>query len=285
MNSRKNKRICIGYEGIDGFTGGFRKDDLIVFAADPHHKKEEFLWNIIRNVAEQGKKVLYISLTNETGLSYIPPKTHPNVLVKTGMASDVLGISRCCCEKRNMGFGFDLIAINCLEYIWHGPSDDRSDNISYQLKSLARNLQIPIIALSKEVNGIGRRAPVYRICNLSIQRYIDYLLMFHPPRVKNHPNNHYQDFNDGIQEIEARIVDINRDSVKIDYLIYSETDDEIREYSSHISKLIKNARSLGIDGKDATTFAFFWENKESSEENDVEESAIEKENEKDLELM
>lgn len=284
MNSRENKRICIGYEGIDAFTGGLRKDDLIVFAADPHHKKEEFLWNIIRNVAEQGKKVLYFSLTNETGLSYIPPKTHPNVLVKTGMASDVLGISRYCCEKRYMDFGFDLIVINCLEYIWHGPSDDRSDNISYQLKSLARNLQIPIIVLSKEVNGIGRRASVYRICNLSIQRYIDYLLMFHPPRVKNHPNNHYQDFNDGIQEIEARIVNVNENREMIDYLIYSEINDEIREYSSRIFKLIRNAKSLGFNGKDATAFAFFWENREPREENDAEESVIKTENEKDLEL-
>ena len=284
MNSRENKKICIGYEGIDAFTGGFRKDDLIVFAADPHHKKEEFLWNIIRNVAEQGKKVLYFSLTNETGLSYIPPKTHPNVLVKTGMASNVLGISRYCCEKRYMGFGFDLIVINCLEYIWHGPSDDRSDNISYQLKSLARNLQIPIIVLSKEVNGIGRRVSVYRICNLSIQRYIDYLLMFYPPALKVCEKNQYQDINDGIQEIEARIVNVNENREMIDYLIYSEINDEIREYSSRIFKLIRNAKSLGFNGKDATAFAFFWENRESSEENDVEESSVGREDEEYLEL-
>ena len=265
MKNWIDKRIYTGYKEIDSFTGGIRKDDLFVFGSGPLRKKEEALWNIIKNVADQDKKILYINLINSTGLSYIPPESHENVINETGLIPDVIDIGRSCRKHKDI----DLIVINSLDLIWQRSSYYKRDNVCYQLKCLAKNIQTPImVSISgRPEDGFYRRADIRSICGGILEegrRFSDCLILFYRPvsNLHNRCNN-----KDTITELEARIVDFHTGKEKIVYMIYSEVTGEIREYTPRVYGLLCKAKTLGLDTKDAITFAFYWENRELPKDN------------------
>ncbi len=257
-----SNRIYTGYREIDSFTGGIRKNDLFVFGSGPLSRKEEALWNIIKNVADQGKRILYINLINSTGLSYIPPENHENVINETGLIPDVIDIGRSCRKYK----GIDLIVINSLDLIWQRTSYYKRDNVCYQLKCLAKNIQTPVMASisSRPEDGLYRMVDIRKICGGILEegrRFVDYLILFYPPSTRNHCNDE-----DRITELEGRIVDFHTGKEKIVYMIYSTATGEIREYTPKVYGLICKAKTLGLDTKDAITFAFYWENRELPED-------------------
>lgn len=264
MKNRMDERIYTGYREIDSFTGGIGKDDLYVLVFGPEGRKEGHLWNIIKNVADQGKRILYINLINSTGLSYIPPESHKNVINETGLIPDVIDIGRSCRKHKDI----DLIVINSLDLIWQRSSYYKRDNVCYQLKCLAKNIHTPIM-VSNLSDGLYKRANLLRICISSgIQeegrKFVDYLILFYLP--ESYYSNHYKD-KDTVTELEARIVNFHTLKEKIVHMIYSEVTGEIREYTPRVYGLLCKAKTLGLDTKDAITFAFYWENRELPEDN------------------
>lgn len=183
-----------GYRDLDKITSGFQKGDLIILAARPAMGKTAFALNIGANASFNSKEAVAIfSLempATQLAQRIICAKGGLNSeLLRTGSImrndqakyysaidtvkkcnlyiDDTPGIkineiiAKCRNLKRDQGL--KLVIIDYLQLITSG-GNNRQDNrqqevsdISRQLKSLARELEIPVIALSQLSRSVEQR--------------------------------------------------------------------------------------------------------------------------------
>jgi len=170
------------YAGLDEFLGGFERSDLIIVAGRPSMGKTSLILSITRNAAiEQGACVALFSLemareplvlrllASEAGvnLSHIRLGLHTEaeekrVMDATGILSEApiyiddsprLRVAEMRSKVRRLFYehGVNLIVVDHLGLI-DGQIKDRVQEISYisrSLKALARELNIPVIAVSQ----------------------------------------------------------------------------------------------------------------------------------------
>jgi len=170
------------YAGLDEFLGGFERSDLIIIAGRPSMGKTSLILNITRNAAiEQGACVALFSLemareplvlrllASEAGvnLSHIRLGLHTEaeekrVMDATGILSEApiyiddsprLRVAEMRSKVRRLFYehGVNLVVVDHLGLI-DGQIKDRVQEISYisrSLKALARELNIPVIAVSQ----------------------------------------------------------------------------------------------------------------------------------------
>ena len=181
------------FRQLDRVTNGFQKGDLIILAARPSMGKTAFALNIAQNVALQGKKsVAIFSLempkqqlvkrmlcaeaevdTQRITSGNMQPKDWEKLVDAMTRLSDAKiyiddtsGITatdikakcrRLMMEEKELG----LVVIDYLQLMEGGGNpDDRNQQISAisrSLKGLARELNIPIIALSQLSRGVESR--------------------------------------------------------------------------------------------------------------------------------
>jgi replicative DNA helicase len=175
-------RVMTNYAGLDEFLGGFQKSDLVIIAGRPSMGKTSLILNIARNAAvEQGASVALFSLemareplvmrllASEAGvnLSHVRLGLHTEaeerrVMDATGILSEVpiyindaprLRVGEMRSKVRRLYFehGLDLLVVDHLG-LMDGQIKDRVQEISYisrSLKGLARELNIPLIAVSQ----------------------------------------------------------------------------------------------------------------------------------------
>lgn len=183
MNTKGIVGIPTGLKKIDIFTGGWQKQDLIIIAARPAMGKTAFVLQVAKNAVFEGKKVLIFSLemsyiqlmlrliSSETGIKgsdltrgKISTNELATILKKTPKLRDFnlkiddtasLSISalKSKATLTKVQSGLDLIVIDYLQLITTDNSKGfREQEISYisrSLKALAKELDIPIIALSQ----------------------------------------------------------------------------------------------------------------------------------------
>ncbi len=183
--------IKTNFKEYDRITGGLNKSDLLILAARPAMGKTAFALNLATNVAKQGKKVLMFSLEmgNEQLLSRIlssvsnvsMSKITRNELDEADYEtvsraikkiqkynlyiSEKAGVS--ILEIRNIARRFnnkeeiDFIIIDYLQLITgsskYGNREQEVSEISRSLKNLARELDVPILALSQLSRGVESR--------------------------------------------------------------------------------------------------------------------------------
>src|SRR5699024_6317332 len=176
--------LTTGYQQLDEMTTGLHKDELVIIAARPAVGKTAFALNIAQNVATRTEDTVAIfslemgaeSLANRmlcaegninanhlrTG--QLTQDEWQSLFIATGALSnasiyidDTPGIkvaeirARCrrlAKEKGNLG----LIVIDYLQLIEGSNPDNRQQEvseISRQLKKLAKELEVPVIALSQ----------------------------------------------------------------------------------------------------------------------------------------
>ena len=184
-----------GYIDLDRITYGFQKGDLIIMAARPSVGKTAFALNIAANAATKyGKAVALFSLempvlqlgmrilSAQSGVDSYRIRTGNNLTnedwAKIKYASDALITSKLFiedsasikvndifakCRKLKAEGNLDLIVIDYLQLIT--PSSRHSDNrqlevseISRSLKALARELDVPVIALSQLSRSVEQRS-------------------------------------------------------------------------------------------------------------------------------
>lgn len=185
--------IDTGFYDLNQMTSGLQKSDLIILAARPSMGKTAFALNLAQNVALRGDKAVAIfSLempksqlvkrmlcseaevdTQRLNSGHMQPKDWekltqamdsfsdaPIYIDDTGSVS-VLDIRAKCrrlaMEEKNLG----LIVIDYLQLMEGGSSDDRNQQISAisrGLKTLARELEVPIIALSQLSRAVESRS-------------------------------------------------------------------------------------------------------------------------------
>lgn len=184
--------VPTGYIDLDKMTTGLHPEELIILAARPAVGKTAFVLNIAQNVATKSKGVVAIfslemgaeSLVNRmlcaegsidagnmrTG--NLTDEEWSNLFIAMGSlgSSDIYiddtpGIKmaemRAKCRKlaQEKG-GLDLIVIDYLQLIEGSGRENRQQEvseISRQLKKLAKELKVPVIALSQLSRGVEQR--------------------------------------------------------------------------------------------------------------------------------
>lgn len=185
-----------GFSNLDNITAGLQGSDLIILAARPSVGKTAFSLNLARNVAasseNNGAHVAFFSL--EMGADQLlmrlaaaesrVPISHiktgqmteeEQMMFNQGMASlsemnfhidDTAGIKigdiKSKCRKLKLEKGLDMILIDYLQLITTSKKTDNRQQevseISRDLKGLAKELNIPVIALSQLSRGVEQRA-------------------------------------------------------------------------------------------------------------------------------
>lgn len=182
-----------GFSKLDKLLGGFQKSDLIVLAARPSVGKTALALNIAVNAAKRyGQRVAFFSLemsseqlvqrllASETGISQqrlrlgeIQDYEWPILMEAAGVLSEMMlfiddtpAMSalelRTKARRLQAEHGLDLVIVDYLQLM---RSDVRAENrvqeISYitrSLKSLARELEAPLIALSQLSRAVESRS-------------------------------------------------------------------------------------------------------------------------------
>jgi len=182
-----------GYRDLDRITSGFQENDLIIIAARPSMGKTAFALNIAQNVATKtDKNVAIFSL--EMGADQLVSRmlcAEGNIdsqRLRTGKLQDPdwqrlamamgslsnagvyiddspgIRVSeiRSKCRRLKQEHGLDMIIIDYLQLIQGSPGSGENrqqevSEISRSLKGLARELEVPLIALSQLSRGVEQR--------------------------------------------------------------------------------------------------------------------------------
>ena len=182
-----------GFKDLDEITAGFQKSDLIIIAARPSMGKTAFVLNIAQNAAlDKGIPVAVFSLemSKESVVQRMltsegrvdaqrlrKGKLQDEEFVRLGRAAGLLSQApiwiddtpgmnllelRSKARRLKMEANIDLLVVDYLQ-LMQGPTDteSRQQEISYisrSLKALARELEIPVVALSQLSRAPEQRA-------------------------------------------------------------------------------------------------------------------------------
>ncbi len=184
--------ISSGFTDLDKLTAGFQGNDLIIVAARPSVGKTAFALNVAQNAATAGENVAIFSL--EMGADQLVMRmlcAEGNIdaqVMRTGalqaedwrkltmaMGSlsnagiyidDSSGIRvneiRSKCRRLKQEHGLDMVIIDYMQLIQGSGKTGENrqqevSEISRSLKGLARELKIPVIALSQLSRGVEQR--------------------------------------------------------------------------------------------------------------------------------
>jgi replicative DNA helicase len=183
-----------GYGDLDEMTGGLQPGELIIVAARPSMGKTAFALNIGRNAAvDHGKKVAVFSLEMTTRSliirllssearidfsslrkGFLPMAdyrrlqeaadrlSHAKIWIDDSGSASILEI-KAKSRRLQAEHGLDLVIVDYLQLAHGDGRKDRKDleiaEISKGLKALAKELSIPVIALSQLNRGPEQRDP------------------------------------------------------------------------------------------------------------------------------
>lgn len=192
IEDRARNGICpgirSGFYDLDAMTQGWQNSDLIVFAGRPSQGKTAFVLNCAYNAARQGKRVEFFSLEmSKSQLAYRLISSQARIesgRLRTGKVGqsewpvlrqsidqvstlplrldDTAGLTAASIRDRLMAAEQkpELVIVDYLQLI-EGPEDSanaRVSNISRKLKILAKELDVPVIALSQLSRSVEARA-------------------------------------------------------------------------------------------------------------------------------
>ncbi len=185
-----------GFKNIDDMTNGLHGSDLIILAARPSVGKTAFALNLARNVAisNHGGKANVAIFSLEMGADQLLTRllaaqssvpiynlktgnlsTEEHELAKKGL-EDLRGFNmhidetpaitvsdlKSKCRKIKLDQGLDFVVIDYLQLMTtSNPNDSRQQEvseISRELKALAKELDIPVLALSQLSRAVESRA-------------------------------------------------------------------------------------------------------------------------------
>lgn len=217
--------LSSGLSEVDRITSGFQKGSLIILAARPAMGKTALAMTIARNLAVQfGEPVAFFSLempgvelamrliASEARIDgktlkrgSLEPWQHEMLLQKTQALNDAPiyiddtpGLSifelRAKCRRLKQRFGVKMIFVDYLQLMTSGGELGKGGNreqeismISRQLKALAKELEVPILALSQlsravETRG-GSKKPILSDLRESgaIEQDADIVIFIHRP--------------------------------------------------------------------------------------------------------
>jgi replicative DNA helicase len=185
--------VSSGFTELDKMTAGFQAGDLIIVAARPSMGKTAFSLNIAQHVAlrekknvayfsvEMGKEAVMMRLLasearvsiSQVRLGHIPDSGWPQLIHAASKLSeasfyidDTSGISpfeiRAKCRRLKASKGLDIIFIDYLQIMDLKMKVENRERqvseISRTLKAIAKELQVPVVALAQLNRGVEGRA-------------------------------------------------------------------------------------------------------------------------------
>lgn len=194
LHNRKGETTGIptGFTELDRMTAGFQRNDLIIVAARPSVGKTAFALNIAQNVAtktdenvaifslEMGADQLVMRMLCAEGnidaqnlrTGNLTAEDWGKLTMAMGSLSNAgiyiddtpgirVGDIRAKCRRLKQDSGLGMVLIDYLQLIQgNGRTDNRQQEvseISRSLKELARELKVPVIALSQLSRGVEQR--------------------------------------------------------------------------------------------------------------------------------
>ncbi|MDZ4799474.1 MAG: replicative DNA helicase [Bryobacteraceae bacterium] len=187
--------LVTGFVDLDRITSGFADGDLIILAARPGMGKSALVMNIAEHVAQHGETVAVFSLEmskQQLAMRVLAGKSRVSMHhLRTGRVNDDQWSSiteastrlldlpillddtpamtcaqiRARCRQIKRQHGLALIVVDYLQ-LMRGDGDNRTQevgSISRGLKSLAKELAVPVIALSqlsRQVEGRNDKRPL-----------------------------------------------------------------------------------------------------------------------------
>jgi replicative DNA helicase len=221
QGSERSSGLSTGFIDLDEITAGLQNSELIIIAARPSVGKTSFALSIARNLAVDGKEaILFVSLEQSRielaeRLLCCQARVDSHRLRKGRLSSDDIeklmeagsqlgkaklfiddtpgqGMLRIAANARRLKLrqGIKLVVIDYLQLIEpenrRDPRQEQVAQISRRLKFLARELQIPVVALA-QVNRSSedRQDHRPRLADLresgSIEADADTVMMLHRP--------------------------------------------------------------------------------------------------------
>lgn len=214
--------IPSGYHDLDKITGGFQKSDLIILAGRPSMGKTALALSIARNVAKEYKiPVAFFSIemsaiqlvirliSAEAKIDQQKIRTGKinnrdtdlilKALGKLSGAPLIIDDSpmlnlmelKAKCRRMQVDFGIQLVIIDYLQ-LMHPPKAESREReisiISRSLKQLAKDLEIPVIALAQLNRSVESRSDKRPLLSDlresgSIEQDADVVLFVHRPEV------------------------------------------------------------------------------------------------------
>jgi replicative DNA helicase len=184
--------IATGYKFLDSVLGGFQSSDLIILAARPGMGKSSLAWSFAANAAKVGKRVGVFSLemseeqsverwlsmlsgidTHRLRLGKVGADEWPLLLEKANelsslplyidpQAANTLADIRARSRRLAGDAGLDLLIVDYMQLMGSaGNAENRHQEISKfskGLKALAKELKVPVIALSQLSRGVESRS-------------------------------------------------------------------------------------------------------------------------------
>lgn len=184
--------IPSGFSDLDKMTSGFQRSDLIIVAARPSVGKTAFALNVAQNIGVRGKETVAI-FSLEMGASQLVQRmicaegnieanamrngelkgddwekltmaigalSEADIYIDDSPSVTVADI-RAKCRRLKKEKGLGMILIDYLQLIQgRGRGDNRQQEvseISRTLKQIARELEVPVVALSQLSRGVEQR--------------------------------------------------------------------------------------------------------------------------------
>ncbi len=184
--------VTSGFSNIDGLTSGWQKSDLIICGARPSMGKTAVSIEFLKNAAIDGKNVLMFSCEMSGGQVYDRFASYDshveNGKIRTGKLNEsewakleqtqtkfqgcnifideTSGIEISELKSKAMDlyekYGIDLIVVDYLQLVrskaYKNAREQEISHVSRELKALAKDLQVPVIALSQLNRKVEERA-------------------------------------------------------------------------------------------------------------------------------
>ena len=185
--------VLSNFVGLDEFLGGFQRADLVIIAGRPSMGKTSLALSVARNVAVEQKacvalfsmemasdSVVMRLLSSESGVNsrrirfgLHTEDEERRIMEATGVLSEapvyiddsaMMRVTEMRSKARRLHFerGIDLIIVDYLQLMQgEGRGENRVQEISYisrSLKALARELNVPVIAVSQLSRAVEWRA-------------------------------------------------------------------------------------------------------------------------------
>ncbi|MBT3208845.1 MAG: replicative DNA helicase [Bacteroidetes bacterium] len=225
-NSKEYSGVPSGFTNIDRITSGWQKSDLIIIAARPSMGKTAFILSLARNISvELGHSVAIFSLemsavqlvnrliVSETELASekirngklegfeweqlekkISSLQEASIFIDDTPAISIFELRAKCRRLLKQKKKVELIMIDYLQLMTAGIDMNRGNReqevsiISRSLKALAKELDVPIIALSQLNRGVEARTGIHKRPMLSdlresgaIEQDADMVVFIHRP--------------------------------------------------------------------------------------------------------
>ena len=227
QNPDAKRGVETGLVGLDHYTNGFQKGDLIILAARPSFGKSALALNIVQHMAVKNKKscaVFSLEMPKEQlarrmacSLSGVSMEKvlrgdledeneqrrfrnaisvlsdSPIFIDDSSMNTPAEILSKCRRLKNDKTYGLDFVMIDYLQLMNTGPkskADSRQQEvseISRTLKVIAKELNVPVLALSQLSRAVEQRTGDHKpqLSDLretgSIEQDADIVMFIHRP--------------------------------------------------------------------------------------------------------